>query len=202
MDGVLVNTEDIAHDIFEKFALEYNSEFTEHDHKHILGSTESYWAKYLCEKWNVPISNEEFANIYWKRRNIVLDSKLKLLSGVKQLFDLLKNTGFKIALVTSTPRDYVNIILERFDLMNYFDVSVTGDEIINGKPFPEPYIKAIESLGLQPEECVVVEDSIGGVTSGKTAGCFVVAIPTIHAKGLDYSSADLVFESLNELILS
>lgn len=201
MDGILVNTEDIAHDLFIEFAKEFNSKFTEDDHKHILGTTETFWTEYLCNKWSTSISPKEFANVFWSRRNMVLDSRLRLMSGVMKLLQNLKEKGYKIALVTSTPHEYVKIVLDRFEIFPYFNIIVAGDEISNGKPNPEPYIKAIRELGLSSSDCVVVEDALDGVKSGKSAGCFVIAVPTIHAKGLNYSEANVVVESLDEIEL-
>lgn len=201
MDGVLVNTEDIAHNLFVEFAKKYNSEFTEDDHKTILGRTEEFWSKYLCKKWGLSISPKEFANNYWSQQNLVLNSGLKLMAGAKQLLTKLKEDGYLLALVTSTPHEHVNIILDRFELTPYFDKFVTGDEISNGKPNPEPYYKAIQKLSLSSNDCIVVEDSISGVKSGKTAGCFVIAVPTIHAKGLDFSLADVVVKDLKDILV-
>ncbi len=104
-----------------------------------------------------------------------------------------------MALVTSTPRNHTEEFLERFNLKTYFSFIVTGDEILNGKPSPDPYLVAIKKLNLNSAECIVVEDALSGVRSGKSAGCVVVAIPTQHMDGLDYSEADFIIYDLNDL---
>ena len=198
MDGVLFNTEDLAHDLFQMIAKRFDSVFTEEDHQTICGTPERFWSHYLNTKWNTAITEAEFASQFWKELRFLEETNVVLLENVKNCFEYLQSKEICMAVVTSTPRKLTEELLNQFSLMNYFTVLITGDEIVNGKPNPEPYQNAIRQLGLIASDCIVIEDALSGVRSGKAAGCFVVAIPTAHTIGLDYSEADLVVQNLNE----
>ena len=92
--------------------------------------------------------------------------------------------------------------MHQFQLSDKFDHIIASEDTVNAKPSPEPYQKAIERIQLDPSQCVVIEDSINGVRSAKAAGCFALAVPTVHALGLDYHMADAVIHSLNEIEMS
>lgn len=199
MDGVLFNTEDLSHDVFDKLAKEFGNEFNEEDHKAILGTPQKFWSSFFIEKWNVSMNEENFASIFWDRLEVEAEKRLVMMPGAMECLKNVKKF-YKTALVTSSPMKVVETKLNRFGIMDLFDVVVTGDEILNGKPHPDPYLIAIKHLGVQKSECVVIEDAVSGVRSGKSAGCYVIAVPTKHAMGLDYSEADVLIRSLEEIV--
>jgi len=110
----------------------------------------------------------------------------------------LRDKDLKIALATSSVRAIVAPFLERWDLTRFFSLIVTGDEISNGKPAPDIYLAAARGIGVQPENCLVVEDALAGVRAGKSAGCLVAAIPDERwAKREDYHGlADFLLDDL------
>lgn len=198
MDGVLFNTEDLSHDVFDKLAKEFGNEFKEEDHKAILGTPQKFWASFFIQKWNVSMNEDDFASIFWERLEKEAEKHLVMMPGAMGCLKKVKKS-FKTALVTSSPMKVVETKLNRFGIMDLFDVIVTGDEVLNGKPHPDPYLIAMKHLGVQKSECVIIEDSVSGVRSGKSAGCYVVAVPTKHATGLDYSEADVLIRSFAEI---
>lgn len=200
MDGVLFNTEDLAHDVFEKLAKEFGNEFREDDHKVILGTPQKFWIGYLMEKWNLLMKSEDFALLFWDKLEKEAENRLELMPGALECVHRAKNGLYKIALVTSTPMKVVEPKLKRLGMHDLFDVIVTGDQTMNGKPHPDPYLMAMKRLGVEKNECVVIEDALSGVRSGKAAGCYVIAVPTKHAEGLDYSEADVLISSLHEIV--
>ena len=87
-----------------------------------------------------------------------------------------------------------------FNLRPFFSATVTREDIISGKPHPEPYLKATEKLGVVPANALVIEDSVNGVRSGKGAGCPVIAITTSFPRErLIEFQADYVVDSFAEL---
>ena len=97
--------------------------------------------------------------------------------GAYEVLTYLREHGYKVALATSTPWETVEDHLARTDMAGYFDVIVTGDMIENGKPAPDIYLLAAERLGVDPADCVGVEDSPNGVRSVHAAGMRAVMIP-------------------------
>lgn len=99
--------------------------------------------------------------------------------GLFELLEYLKNNDYKIALATSTVSDTAVWYLKIAGVYKYFDEFVFGNEIQNGKPEPDIFIKACEKLMLNSNECIVFEDSPAGIKSAYAAGCHVVMVPDL-----------------------
>ena len=111
-----------------------------------------------------------------------------------------KTAGLRLGLTTSAARSVQQLAFQRFELHHYFDAVVTGEDIVHGKPDPEPYRLTAAKLSLSPTACLVIEDAVSGVISGKAAGCFVVGITTsFTTEELSRAGADLVFTSFRSL---
>ena len=106
----------------------------------------------------------------------LFDKGLPWCSGAKELLDALAAEGTPMALVTNTERALAERALNGIG-RDYFSATVCGDEVRSGKPAPDPYLRAAELLGLAPESCLAVEDSITGTTAAERAGCPVLVVP-------------------------
>jgi beta-phosphoglucomutase len=146
-------------------------------------------------------SSEEVERLsQWKeeRYREIIAEKLTLPSGVGELLNDLKGSGFLMAVGSSAPKANLDLVLERVKIRNYFDACVTGEEVVEGKPAPETFVKAAQKLGLSPDCCVVVEDAVQGVEAGKAAGMPVVAVATTRDRSA-LSAADIIVDNLGEL---
>jgi len=120
-----------------------------------------------------------------------------IFKGTEEFLHCLKKKGYLLGLVTGTPAVEVNRILPK-KIKNLFDCVVAGDMVKNGKPHPEPYLKAAKDLSLTPRECVVVENAPLGIKSAKRAGMFCVAITTSLPR--EYlKAADIVVNALEDI---
>jgi beta-phosphoglucomutase len=122
-----------------------------------------------------------------------------LKKGIANFLNSLKQKGYSTCLATSTVKEFVDIILEHFQLKTLFDIVLTADDVTKGKPNPQIYNTAIDRLDITREEAVVFEDSKNGIASAQNAGIFCVGILT---KGLndDYvKNADFVIEDFEEI---
>ncbi len=97
--------------------------------------------------------------------------------GAEELIDATRAAGLKTALVTNSPRRLVDVALGLLG-SHRFDVTVCGDDVENGKPDPEPYLKAIGGLGLSAASCLAVEDSPSGTQAAVSAGIPVLVVPS------------------------
>ncbi|GGJ39171.1 HAD family hydrolase [Deinococcus roseus] len=121
--------------------------------------------------------------------------------GLLRYLDFLKSRNIATVLVTSGDRPNVDLVLEAFELQDTFPIQITGETVQNGKPHPEPYLKALEVLGITADQAIVHEDAPAGIRSGKGAGCRVLALPTTtHAAELLEAGADLVIEDFEVLL--
>ncbi|MFH0855942.1 MAG: HAD family phosphatase [Candidatus Omnitrophota bacterium] len=120
-----------------------------------------------------------------------------IFKGAEELLVSLRNGGYRLGLVTGSPLKEVNAILP-LKVKSKFEVIVAGDQVKNGKPSAEPYLKAAKLFGVSPSRCLVVENSPLGIESAKSAGMPCIAITTSLPK--EYlQEADLVVEKLQDI---
>ncbi|MBC8469524.1 MAG: HAD family phosphatase [Planctomycetes bacterium] len=146
-------------------------------------------------------SSEEVERLsQWKEeryRELIVEN-LILPLGVGELLGDLKRSGFLMAVGSSAPKANLDLVLERVKIRDFFNACVTGEEVVEGKPAPETFVKAAQKLGLPPDCCVVVEDAVQGVEAGKAAGMPVVAVTTTRDRSA-LSAADIIVDGLGEL---
>lgn len=99
--------------------------------------------------------------------------------GLHEILEFFRSHGVKMAVASSSHRGPIERNLERSGIRAYFDAVVTGEDVSQGKPAPEPFLTAAAQLGLAPSDCYVFEDSFNGVRAGHAAGCFTVMIPDL-----------------------
>ena len=102
-----------------------------------------------------------------------------------------------MALVTSTPRANLDLVLTGAGLAGAFDTIVAAEDVSRGKPDPEGYLLAARRLGVAPERCLVIEDAPGGIEAARSAGMHSLAVTTTRPCQ-DLAAADAVVDSLSE----
>ena len=119
------------------------------------------------------------------------------LPGVRELLDSLDANGVPRAIVTSTPRANLDLILASLGLTERFQALVAEEDASKGKPDPEGFLVAAERLGVSPAHCVVIEDAPAGLQAAKAAGMRAIGVTTTHPAP-DLADADLVVDTLTE----
>jgi beta-phosphoglucomutase family hydrolase len=119
-------------------------------------------------------------------------------TGLVDFLEYLKAKEIKIALGTSAPTRNVDFTLDRLNLRKYFDVIVDGPQVKRGKPDPEVYLLCAQKLGVAPKDCVVFEDSLAGLESGKKAGCKIIGVATSHVVHELTPKTDLIIHDFTE----
>ncbi len=127
-------------------------------------------------------------------------SNIKPLPGVMKLLNTIKKGNFKLALVSSAPKENIDLLSSELKLEEYFNSIVSGREVPQSKPNPQIYLLAAERLGTQPENCIVIEDSPPGVKAAKAAGMRCLAVANTHSKE-ELKGADKVVNSLEDMDL-
>lgn len=121
-----------------------------------------------------------------------------IFKGATEFIECLANKGYTLALVTGTTRKGVMKILPG-SIRKHFSVVVCGDDVKQGKPHPEPYLRAAKDLGVEPKKCVVIENAPYGIASAKKAGMFCVAVTTSLPK--EYlKKADTAVNELSDIM--
>jgi beta-phosphoglucomutase len=124
-------------------------------------------------------------------------ARVRFISGTRNFLKDLKRRQFRLALVTGTAKHELHKILPDH-LYKLFEVIVTGNDVTNGKPHPEPFLRAIKLLKIRPQEGVVIENAPFGIQSAKLAGLTCIALETSLPKKY-LSKADFIFKSINNL---
>jgi len=138
----------------------------------------------------------DMKNLFFER----LLNELKLVDGFLIFNEKIRNKGIKTALVSSTSLYSFKLIDEIYHIVNLFDLVITGADTDKHKPHPDPYLKALKILQVNPNNTVVIEDYPNGIISAKKAGCFVYGIiGSFSSEILIESGADEIVESYEEL---
>ena len=111
-------------------------------------------------------------------RSLVREKGIDPLPGVRELLSALQAAGLPRAIGSSTERANLDCLLDMMDLRVFFDVIVSGEEVVHGKPDPSIFLLAAERLGVMPADCVVIEDALVGIEAGRRAGMPVLAVAT------------------------
>lgn len=117
--------------------------------------------------------------------------------GLYELLDYLKEKKYKLAVASSSRRESVLHHIEDAKVTDYFDAIVCGDMIKKSKPAPDIYLKAAEELGVDPSECIALEDSPNGIRSANNAGMKVIMVPDLVKP--DKEISDIIYLKLDNL---
>jgi HAD superfamily hydrolase (TIGR01509 family) len=134
-----------------------------------------------------------------KKRTADLLQVQPLLPGVESFIVQAHRRGLKMAIASSSSYDWVLPFLEKFGLTHYFEAVLTADDVKLVKPDPSLYILAAKKLGFPPNKVIAFEDSLNGVKSAKSAGLYCVAVPNLITKKMDFSLADKIVSSFDQL---
>lgn len=205
MDGTLLDTQSISIPAWNYAGSLQGIENAGAHIEKVCGMNEAGWSSYLTEQFkNMDIVAFKKAAWQYIGENLVIKYK----GGIKELLDFLKDNNIKIALASGTERKKVLYSLGKVGATDYFSAIVGGDEVENGKPAPDVFLKAASLLNADPKDCIVFEDSKNGILAAKAAGMRVIGIPDVarfdaETKKLllaELSSADKAMEILKKLI--
>jgi beta-phosphoglucomutase len=120
------------------------------------------------------------------------------VNGLEDFLIQLKDAEFKLAIASSATVDDIDFILNHVPIRKYFDVIIDGNSVSKGKPDPQIFLKAAADLDIEPQNCVVFEDSIAGIKAANAAGMKVIGITTGHP-GNKLQPVDLIINNFTEL---
>ncbi|MGN6250221.1 MAG: HAD family hydrolase [Marmoricola sp.] len=175
-DGTLVDTE--PYWIEEEFALveSFGGTWSREHALRLVGNDLLESGRYIIEHTGVPLTPVEVVDRLLDGVVRHMAAAVPWRPGARELLAALRADGVPCGLVTMSYRRFVEPALDALPA-GTFDCVVTGETVARGKPDPEPYARGAELLGLEPADCVAVEDSTPGVTSALAAGCRVLVVP-------------------------
>lgn len=177
MDGTLVDSEKVWAEVQIELLGSLGVIWTVEDCMQLVGSD----LRDAVKVWmgRIPdgvITADELATRMFGEVIEALRREVEFRPGAVELLRALRKAEVPCALVSASYRQMIDAVLTHLPA-DPFDVIVAGDEVVNGKPHPEPYLTAAAKLGVDPAQCVVIEDSNTGTEAGTAAGAYVVAVP-------------------------
>lgn len=179
LDGVIVDTAVFHFQAWRRLAQKLGGDFTEEQNEQLKGVSRVDSLKKIIEWTGATVSDEEFQTLMVEKNEWYLELAQGLgpqdaLPGALNFLQTAYDQGIKIALGSASKN--APMILEKLGITPLFTAIIDGNNVVNGKPHPEVFLKGAEALGLEPSECVVFEDSIAGVQAAKTGGMSSVGI--------------------------
>jgi beta-phosphoglucomutase len=198
MDGVLLDSEEYITRAGILMFKEKGFEVKESDFKPFTGMGENRFLGGVAEKYGIPCDLEKDKARAYAIYEQISHGQLKPLPGVREFIEKCRQKKLKLAVATSADEVKMRINLRETGLSEkLFDVLVNGLEVQHKKPHPEIYLLAAHRLGLNPANCLVVEDAISGMKAANAAGCKCLAI-TSSFSAADFTEADWVVKDLSE----
>jgi HAD superfamily hydrolase (TIGR01509 family) len=198
MDGVIIDSNHIHYEnwnsVFEK---RFSVTIPKDEFASRLGESAKHFTEYFINRFKLNVTFEELsAELIGAYRDN--SHKIILKAGIKEALPRLKDK-YRIALATGANKEMAMHTVATFEIADYFDFIIAGNEVKRAKPDPEIFLKAAEVIGLKPEECVVIEDAYLGIKAAKAAGMKVISIPDELTKYQDHRIADLRLSSISQL---
>jgi HAD superfamily hydrolase (TIGR01509 family) len=201
LDGVLVDTEIWWDEVRQAFAAEHRRSWTVEDRASVMGANSRQWSQTMGERLGLDIPADEI-------ERVVVDAMVvrwrsgpsPLIPGADEVVRRLARE-YPLAVASSAHRAVIDAALTTTGLGEFFRVVVSADEMSHGKPAPDVYLEAARRLGVAPQACLVVEDSLNGVLAGKAAGMTVVLVPnrSVPPAVGAREAADIVIDDIGDL---
>jgi HAD superfamily hydrolase (TIGR01509 family) len=201
LDGVLADSEPWWSQIDAKLLAEHGVSYRGEYHRNVLGVSYRLAVEFYKNAFHISASVEELMR---RRGEIATDffaNRVSLFPSAKMTLEQLREMKLHLAVATSSVSASARPFLDRTGIRSLFCVVVTGDEVQQGKPHPDIYLRTLKKLGIAPETCLVIEDALAGVAAAKAANMRVAAIPDKRfVDPREYENeADYILGSLSEI---
>lgn len=202
-DGVIIDSSRQHEESWERLAKEERCALPEGHFKAGFGKKNEWiipnllnWASDEAEIHRLSLRKEA---LY---RDIVVEKGLHALPGVREFLIRLRDAGVPNCIGSSTHRENIATILHVLGFEGLFGGMVTAEDVKQGKPHPDVFLKAAEKTGCAPERCIVFEDAFAGIEAARAGGMKVVGVATTHELGVLEAKVDRVVHRLDELTVA
>jgi len=199
MDGVLVDSEPF----YKIMNMDYFSELgIKMDHKEYNGyvgmSSQKMWSR-IKSNYDLNESVGELMKSEKDRMYMTLNSDQisEPIEGIRELINIFSAKGFKLSVASSSSAANISLVLDKLNLKQHFEFIISGEEVQNGKPSPDIFLRAAEYFNAHPEDCFVIEDSANGVTAAKSAGMHCIGFRNSNSGEQKIDHADIIVNSFS-----
>jgi HAD superfamily hydrolase (TIGR01509 family) len=195
MDGLMIDSERLYWEVERGIALSHGREVKEETLWKMMGRRPIEGMRIFVEEVGLPVSAEETLALRDGRMREKYRNESEAMPGLFSILDTFYGK-LKLAVCTGAQAEFMEIVLDRLNIRKKFDVLQASDEVEKGKPEPEIYLRTCVRLGLEPGQCIVLEDSSNGCLAGRRAGCYTIAVPSGYSRGQDFGAADYIASGL------
>jgi beta-phosphoglucomutase family hydrolase len=200
MDGVLIDSEPFHLVVNEKIFANLGINLSEDEYHSFIGTTHKDMWSTIKKRYNLPQSVPELVNMQVSGNiNYIKNEEIEAIEGVSDLLSEITRENIKIGIASSSPTEVIQLVINKLNISNYFSAIVGGEEIKNGKPSPEIFLKAAKLLKAESNNCLVIEDSKNGVAAAKAAGMKCVGFKNPNSGNQDLGKADLIVDNYDSL---
>ncbi len=182
MDGLMLDTESIYKQAWQKAATECGYILDDYFYLTLVGQPNPACEAALLDHFGKDFPVVDFRARWsglWRAE--VEASGIPTKAGLFELLSFLREHQLSVAVATSSDRDYASLSLRAAGLAALFDHIVTGDKVVRGKPAPDIYLESARRLGVEPSQCIALEDSDAGVLAASAAGITTMMVPDLKA---------------------
>jgi HAD superfamily hydrolase (TIGR01509 family) len=198
MDGVLIDSLDAHWQSWDITCKSRNISLSRERYEQLFGSSFSHFAAFLAPDMT-PEERQLWYEDKEKTYRQAISQHFPEMPGASALIEKLKADGFRLGVASSGPRGNVNLLLEKLQAGHLIEASCSATEVEHGKPNPDVFLKCAALLGVHPNTCIVIEDSIPGLQAAKAAGMLSVALVGTRKHAELVGEADHVVEHLDHI---
>lgn len=200
MDGVLIDSEPLHFEVDQLVLRKLNIHEGKSYLERFVGYTNPAMWQIIKEEFSIESTIEELIDLQMTVKLSYLEqSNYEAIEGIKELLEELKSFKVPIAIASSSPRIFIEAVIKKIHIVDYFQDWISGEEVPKSKPEPDVFLKAAELLNVNPERCVVIEDSKSGAIAAKSAGMTCIGYKNMNSGNQDLSKADLVVDRISEI---
>lgn len=203
MDGLLIDSEpywDKARSVMSAgVGVDWNTD----DHRAVMGVSTKEWVDYMITRLDLDMAPEQVEAHIIDQIVRLYEQQIPFLPGALEAVALAEN-HFLTGLASGSPRSLIDTVIGADGMKGKFQAIFSGDQVNRGKPSPDIYLATAEKLGVQPKDCVCLEDSGNGILAGRNAGMKVIGVPDprFPPPPDKLAEADTVLTSLSDLNLT
>ena len=201
-DGVIIDSHNQHEKSWSKLAEEENEVLPDNFFKMTFGMRNENIIPNFFGNWIDVTNQEEVTRLADRKeeiyREIIISDGIEPLPGVRDLLQSLRSEEIACSIASSTPIANIETVMGMIGLSDYFDAITAAEDVSNGKPNPEVFLKAAEKIKVRPKNCVVFEDAHVGIEAGLAANMQVIAVATTHPVD-SLGNAHMVTENLESI---
>lgn len=182
MDGVLIDAKDWHYEALNKALKLFGIEISRYDHLTTFdGLPTKVKLQMLSKRYYLPQELHQFINdVKQSYTAELVYQRCHPMFHHEYALSKLKQEGYQIAVCSNSIRKTIELMMDRAGLSPYLDLIISNEDVTKSKPDPEMYQTAMKKFGLNPEECIVVEDNPNGIQAGKASGASVLEVATVY----------------------